>query len=59
MLFSPIASTMMACPQGMLQEREFRQALEATAGYRLMDEYLELLAEDGALLARFVAVQHQ
>jgi heat shock protein HslJ len=55
MLFSPVASTRMACPQGMGQERDFRGALAKTVRYRIVDEYLELQDGDGACLARFVA----
>lgn len=57
--FTPLASTMMACPQGVEQEQAFSRALGATARYRTPGGYLELLDAAGSLLARFEAVAPQ
>ena len=50
---SEMASTMMACPEGMQQADRFRAALGQAAGYRLAETRLELHDESGALLATF------
>lgn len=52
-VFSRIAMTRMACPQGLEQERAFSTALAMTARYRILYDYLELLDEAGAVVARF------
>jgi heat shock protein HslJ len=52
--FSPLASTRMACAEGMELEREYLAALEATRSFRLTTQGLELLGERG-VLARFAA----
>ncbi len=49
--FSKMFATRMACPSGMETEQEFVKALEATAGFKLSGEKLELYG-DGKLLAR-------
>lgn len=53
--FTRGAGTLMACPQGMEQEREFLAVLAATAGWRIVAEQLDLLDAAGATLARFEA----
>lgn len=50
--FGPMAVTRMACATGMDLETRFLGALQATPGYRLTDEGLELTGETGTL-ARF------
>jgi len=50
--FGPMAVTRMACATGMDLETRFLGALQATRGYRLTDEGLELTGETGTL-ARF------
>ncbi len=52
--FSTLASTRMACEQGMQLERDYLAALEATRTFRLTPQGLELLGE-GGVLARFAA----
>ena len=49
---SPAASTMMACPEAMVTERAFIDALGQVASWRILGEHLELFDADGALLAR-------
>jgi heat shock protein HslJ len=52
-----VASTMMACLEPVMeQEREYLQALTATATFEIEDDVLVLLDADGNELARFVAV---
>ena len=51
--FGPMASTRMACRQGMELESAFMQALEATAKWKIEGEHLELTDSKGALVARF------
>lgn len=51
--FSRAASTMMACTEGMAQERAFLDVLAATARWRIEGERLELFDEQGTPLARF------
>jgi copper homeostasis protein (lipoprotein) len=53
--FSPLGSTMMACPQGMDTEQAFLAALGATTRFEISGQFLELYAED-QLLARLEAV---
>lgn len=53
--FSHLASTMMACPEGMELEQALLQALEAADRYRLLGRDLDLYAADGSHLARFTA----
>lgn len=52
--FSALASTRMACEQGMELEREYMTALEAVRSWRMTPQGLELLGE-GGVLARFAA----
>lgn len=52
--FSALASTRMACEQGMELEREYLTALEAVRSWRMTPQGLELLGERG-VLARFAA----
>jgi heat shock protein HslJ len=54
--FSRMAATMMACPDGMEQERRFLGALEHVERYRIRGSHLELLDAEGAVSARFEAV---
>lgn len=53
--FGQLASTMMACLEGMEQAQRYTQALGATARYRAMGPHLELFDAEGAVLARFEA----
>lgn len=54
--FRSLATTKMACtPEAMALEQRFEQALHATRGWRIVDGMLELLDEQGGLLARFAA----
>jgi len=53
--FSPIGSTMMACPNGMETEQSFLQALDATTRAEISGQIMSLYADD-RLLARFEAV---
>jgi copper homeostasis protein (lipoprotein) len=56
-LFGPIASTMMACvAPAMENERALGAALAAVRAWRIEGETLELLDDQGALLARFESV---
>jgi heat shock protein HslJ len=50
--FGQLASTRMACPEGLALERQYAAALEATRNYRVTDGALELLGDRG-VLARF------
>jgi len=54
--FSQVAMTMMACPQGLQQEQGFSRVLGNATRYRIVNEYLELLDDDGTMLARFEAM---
>jgi len=54
--FSQMASTKMACLDGMEHERAFADALGRARSFRLVGTYLELLGADGASLARFESV---
>jgi copper homeostasis protein (lipoprotein) len=53
--FKELASTMMACVDGMEEAQRFTAALGATARYRVMGVHLELFDAAGAVLARFEA----
>jgi copper homeostasis protein (lipoprotein) len=53
--FSQMASTMMACPDGMELERALVEALEAVERYRVLGHVLDLHDGSGVLLARFRA----
>jgi heat shock protein HslJ len=48
-----VASTMMACPDGMATEHAFFQALDQVRSLRIIGEHLELFDAGGVLLARF------
>jgi copper homeostasis protein (lipoprotein) len=54
--FSGVAATMMACPEGMDQERRFLEALGQVARYRIRGSHLDLLDAQGATRARLEAV---
>jgi len=51
--FGSIATTRMACPDGMAQEQAFEQALQAVSSWRRIDGTLELLDDQGAVRLRF------
>ena len=53
--FDDTASTMMYCDGLMETEAAFAAALGAARGWRVLGRQLDLLGEDGALLARFTA----
>ncbi len=55
--FGRLATTRMACKEGMAQEQAFLRALEATVEWRILGEGLELYGARGELLARFEAVR--
>ncbi len=55
--FGHMAMTQMACPTGMETETAFARALGAAVRYRLLAHHLELLDEDGAIVARFEALE--
>ena len=50
--FSQVASTMMACPEGMATEAAFTAALAQVRTWRVSGEHLELFGADGTPLAR-------
>ena len=54
--FEKFASTLMACPAGMEQERVFLDALGQAARWRVLGSHLEVFDSGGALLARLEAV---
>ena len=54
--FGRVAGTMMACPQGMEQERLFLEALSMVARWRIEGQRLELVDARGEVLLRFEAV---
>jgi putative lipoprotein len=54
--FAKVASTMMACPDGMDQERALFQALERVRSWQVRSDSLDLLDQAGKTVARFVAV---
>ena len=51
--FSKMASTMMACADGMEQEGRFLKDLARIARYRIAGDQLELLDDSGATLMLF------
>ena len=51
--FKQMASTMMACKEGMEQEAAFHKALESTASWEIRGEHLELFDAGGVMLLRF------
>jgi heat shock protein HslJ len=51
-----IATTRMACPEGMEQEHRFFQSLDQVERYRISGSHLEMLDAQDALVARFEAV---
>jgi copper homeostasis protein (lipoprotein) len=53
--FSQLASTKMACIDGMEQEAAFAAALEQARSFRIVGAHLELMNADGVSLARFEA----
>lgn len=54
--FSRMASTMMACVDGMEQEGRFLADLAKVTRYRIAGDRLELLDDSGAAVMRFTAV---
>lgn len=54
--FSGLATTRMACPEGMAQAQRFMEALRAVHDYRILGETLEMRDAAGELLMRFEAV---
>jgi copper homeostasis protein (lipoprotein) len=50
---SPVASTMMACPEGLDTEEAFVDVLGRAVSWSVLGEHLELFATNGARLARF------
>jgi heat shock protein HslJ len=54
--FGQVASTMMACEDGMEQEQAFFKALNGARRWSVQGDDLALLDEGGTALARFVAV---
>jgi putative lipoprotein len=54
--FGRAAGTLMACPQGMEQERAFLDALARVQGFSIRGQQLELVDVQGTALARFEAV---
>jgi heat shock protein HslJ len=53
--FGPVASTRMACAQGMEQEQAVLEALAGTRMWKILARLLELCDKDGTMLARFEA----
>jgi heat shock protein HslJ len=53
--FGRTASTMMACPQGMEQERAFLDALSSAARWRIDGQRMQLRSESDETLAEFEA----
>lgn len=53
--FTHLATTRMACPDGMEPEHTFLSALESTTRWNILGEHLELYDSGGTLLARFEA----
>jgi heat shock protein HslJ len=53
--FSRMAGTMMACAQGMDEERIFLQTLPAVTSWRIAGQRLDLLDQHGTVLAQFEA----
>jgi copper homeostasis protein (lipoprotein) len=54
--FGQMASTRMACPEGMEQEQRFLDSLEKVEHYRIRGSHLEFLDAAGAVITRFEAV---
>jgi len=54
--FSMLATTRMACPEGMEQASRFLRVLEEVNQYRIIGRHLEMLDEAGNLRLRFEAV---
>jgi len=54
--FAQVASTMMACVDGMEQETAFFRTLESVRAWKIRGDGLELLDGSGRVVARFVAV---
>lgn len=54
--FGKVASTMMACSDGLEQETSFFHALERVRSWKIHGDELEFFNDDGAVVARFVAV---
>ncbi len=54
--FGKVASTMMACPAGMDQERAFFQTLEQVRSWHVRSDSLDLIDGAGRTVARFAAV---
>lgn len=54
--FSQMASTLMACGNGMDTEMRLHKVLEDTQGWNTIGKHLELYGRNGELLARFEAV---
>lgn len=54
--FGRMATTRMACPEGMEQESAFLQALEKVTGWQVHGDELKLLDTHGGTVAQFVAV---
>ena len=55
--FSQMASTMMACVQGMELETEFNKTLGTVSHWRINGEELELLDSAGGTVAQFESRQ--
>jgi len=53
--FGQLASTKMACIDGMEHETAFAAALEQARSYRILGQHLDLFGAEGELLARFEA----
>lgn len=56
MSFGQVAATLMACRDGMEQERKFLDALARVGRWAITGERLELLDASGVLLAQFGSV---
>ena len=54
--FSQMASTRMACMDGMEQEQRFLSALESTTGFKISGDSISLHGADGQSLLRFEAI---
>jgi copper homeostasis protein (lipoprotein) len=53
--FGPLATTRMACPEGMDQERALLTALDDAVAYLVTGETLQIWGEDGDVSATFAA----
>jgi putative lipoprotein len=56
---SRMVSTQRACPDGMDRDQALAKALEATTGFRVDADRLEITNAKGAVLARFVAATNE